>query len=218
LSALAHPIRHTSAAGVRRTRASGRRIRSALVGQICQACLVCLGLLALAREGRAADDGSGGAKAAEDSGLLDRKGFREMASHDNWTLYFQKNTLDIWRGKPPYDKMRNGQANFVVTFRHPIRLVVDGKSLVARSAALRYLFACYPPPVSVFSRVDFYMTPFAPRDSTLWEQWNAYRQRVHTVEQTVEPEAVPWKDILDRNSMDHWSAAWKKIYRESCSQ
>jgi hypothetical protein len=170
-----------------------------------------LGALALlAAPAHAGDD--------EQTALQDIKRYREVSSHDSWKIYFQKNTLDIWRGNEPYKGMKNGHASFVVTWRAPIAAPSHPESETARSAAISYIFSCSPPYASVFAKVVFFATPFVPKNDSLAEQWRSYRQVVETNADEEQPDAQSWRRIFDRDDMPYWRRAWEKIYKEACSQ
>jgi len=57
----------------------------------------------------------------------------------------------------------------------------------------------------------------APREDSLLEQWTASRQVVHRYSDEQSPEAASWRNVFSSEGRAHWSAAWKKIYAQSCS-
>lgn len=150
--------------------------------------------------------------------LQDLAGYRVMAAHDGWTIYFRKNSLDIWHGNVPYEHMRNGHADFAVTWKSPVLLSSGKTSVQARSAAISYIFSCSPPTASVLASVVFYGSPFVPREDTLLQQWTASRQVVLSFKTEEEPGAVSWHAVFPEDSLRHWAQAWKTIYTQSCSQ
>jgi hypothetical protein len=160
----------------------------------------------------------GGAAAAGDSNvsLQSLKGYQEIASSGNWALYFKGNSLDIWRGNVPYEKLKNGHAWFAVTWKHPVAVLPGERARAARSAYISYVFSCSEPIESYFAKVVFYDTPFVPLEDTFFQQWRATWRTVHVVQSDEIPERASWIGALDPDSLGRWKSAWSAVYQRAC--
>lgn len=152
------------------------------------------------------------------AGLQSLKGYQEIASAGNWTLFFKGNSLDIWRGNPPYEKLKNGHASFALTWKEPVAVLPRDRSRRAGSAIISYVFSCSAPLESYFAKVVFYDTPFLPLDDTFLQQWRSTLRTVYTVRKDEAPEKTSWIGTLDPDSLDRWVAAWSAVYRRACRQ
>jgi hypothetical protein len=111
--------------------------------------------------------------------------YREVARAEGWQLYFLLDSLEIWTGNPPYERMKNGHAAFAAVFDPPLEA---GSGRFLRSARISYVFTCSPRPESYFSAVEGFDTPFVPRATTLPQQWHAWRHRVMQRDQAQAPD------------------------------
>jgi len=170
-------------------------------------------LLSLAPPGLAQE-----ASGADSVAMQDPAGFRKIATHDGWTLYFKKNSLDIWHGNTPYERLKNGHADFVVTWKTPVHLPGGADEAPARSAAVSYIFSCSPPVASVLASVVFYASSFVPREDSLLQQWTASRQVVRSYKTEEAPASVSWNEVFTAGSRHYWTEAWQKIYAQICNQ
>jgi len=163
---------------------------------------------------------AGAAHAGQDNGAApaDFNGYKALASHGSWTLFLKRNSLDIWRGNAPYEKMKNGHGSFVIAWSSPITLALHDGPAKAQSAAISYIFSCSPPVISLFDKVVFLATPFVPRNETVGEQWSYFRSVVTTYPKEEKPDAVSWRSVFDWGSLQVWSKAWDKIYAQACAQ
>jgi hypothetical protein len=162
----------------------------------------------------------GAANAGQDAHdiLQNVKDYKQVSSHGSWTLFMKKNSLDIWRGNVPYEKMKNGHASFVVAWSAPLTLPLRDGPAKVQSAAISYVFSCSQPLASLFVKVVFFATPFIPKNDTVMQQWSYARQVVVTYPGDEKPDAVSWGRTFDWESMQHWRKAWEKIYKEACAQ
>jgi hypothetical protein len=150
--------------------------------------------------------------------LQNVKDYKQVSSHGSWTLFMKRNSLDIWRGNVPYEKMKNGHASFIVAWSAPLTLQLHDGPAKAQSAAISYVFSCSKPLASLFVKVTFFATPFVPKNDTVVEQWSYARQVVVTYPGDEKPDAVSWSRTFDWESMQFWRKTWEKIYKEACEQ
>jgi len=184
---------------------------------IFKAC-ACAALLAAALLGLVVPGRAQPTSGSDSAATQDPAAYRKIAAHDGWTIYFKKNSLDIWHGNTPYEHLKNGHADFVVTWKTPVHLPGGADEAPARSAAISYIFSCSPPVASVLASVVFYTSTFVPREDSLMQQWTASRQIVRSYKTEEAPASVSWNEVFAPSSRHYWTEAWQKIYAQICNQ
>jgi len=143
-------------------------------------------------------------------------GYRILRTRSDWTLYLKSNSLDIWRGNPPYQMLKTGHAMLALAWRLPVDLPGHSHPAYAKSAAISYVFSCSPPAESKLAKVTFYSTSFVPRSNTLIEQWNTMRSTVESIQEAQDPGEVSWRRVFDNRAKADWNHAWKELYEFAC--
>jgi hypothetical protein len=158
--------------------------------------------------------GEGSDKAA----LEDLQGYRVLRSSADWSLYLKSNTLDIWRGNPPYEHLKTGHATLALVWKSPVALPGHASASYARSASISYVFSCSPPRETSLAKVIFFSTAFIPRNDTIAEQWHTMRSTVETIDEAQDPSDVSWGAVFDGHGRADWNRVWKEIYSYACQR
>jgi hypothetical protein len=151
-----------------------------------------------------------------DATLENPLAYRIVLARPDWTLAIRANSLDIWRGNPPYEKLKTGHAVFALTWKEPVELPQRRDAVRARSALISYVFSCSPPVESVLAKVVFFSTPFIPRNESMVEQWHTMRDTVAHIEIEQAPAEISWGEVFDERGRRAWDGVWKEIYKFSC--